>query len=299
MADSSTGMAHADVVRALAALAHDARLAVFKLLVQAGPDGLAAGVLAEQLAIAPSALSFHLKELTHAGLLVQRPDGRRLMYSASFATMNQLIAHLTDNCCQGAPCAVAVPATVCCADSTSQQPPSLQPTDRAFTMTTPKVYNVLFLCTGNSARSVLAESLLNALGNGRFRAFSAGSHPAGAVNPHALDFLQTNGLPTEGLRSKSWDEFAAPGAPVMDFVVTVCDQAAGEVCPLWPGQPMSAHWGVPDPAAVVGSESDKRNAIKDTSSVMRRRIELFLSLPLASLDKMALKSRLDAIGATA
>lgn len=166
-------------------------------------------------------------------------------------------------------------------------------------MTTPKVYNVLFLCTGNSARSVLAESLLNALGNGRFRAFSAGSHPAGAVNPHALDFLQTNGLPTEGLRSKSWDEFAAPGAPVMDFVVTVCDQAAGEVCPLWPGQPTSAHWGVPDPAAVVGSESDKRNAIKDTSSVMRRRIELFLSLPLASLDKMALKSRLDAIGATA
>lgn len=298
MADAYTGMAHADVVRALAALAHDARLAVFKLLVQAGPDGLAAGVLAEQLAIAPSALSFHLKELTHAGLLVQRPDGRRLMYSASFATMRQLIAHLTENCCQGAPCAVEVPASVCCTDPTPQQP-SLQPADRGFPMSTHKVYNVLFLCTGNSARSVLAESLMNALGNGRFQAFSAGSHPAGAVNPFALDFLMTNGLPTEGLRSKSWDEFAAPGAPVMDFIITVCDQAAGEVCPFWPGHPMSAHWGAPDPAAVAGSDEDKRRAFKDTASLMRRRIELFLSLPLASLDSMALKSKMDTIGVAA
>lgn len=166
-------------------------------------------------------------------------------------------------------------------------------------MTTPTVYNILFLCTGNSARSVLAESLMNALGNGRFKAFSAGSHPAGAVNPFALAFLQANGLPTEGLRSKSWDEFAAPGAPVMDFIITVCDQAAGEVCPFWPGQPLSAHWGAPDPAAVQGSDEAKRKAFRDTANLMRRRIELFTALPLASLDGLALKARMDTIGATA
>lgn len=303
---------HTDAVRALAALAHDARLAVFKLLVQAGPAGLAAGVLAEQLAIAPSALSFHLKELTHAGLLVQCPEGRKIIYQAHFAAMDQLIAHLTDNCCQGAPCAVSASAHGCGTGtapslSASVPPPlppplrqpTLQPAEPGGAMATRKIYNVLFLCTGNSARSVLAESLLNALGNGRFKAFSAGSHPAGAVNPLALDFLQTNSLPAEGLRSKSWDEFAAPGAPEMDFVITVCDQAAGEVCPFWPGQPMSAHWGVADPAAVAGSEATRRVAIKDAASVTRRRVELLLSLPLASLDKMALKSRLAAIGATA
>ncbi len=166
-------------------------------------------------------------------------------------------------------------------------------------MTTPTVYNILFLCTGNSARSVLAESLMNALGNGRFKAFSAGSHPAGAVNPFALAFLQANGLPTEGLRSKSWDEFAAPGAPVMDFIITVCDQAAGEVCPFWPGQPLSAHWGAPDPAAVQGSDEAKRKAFRDTANLMRRRIELFTALPLASLDGLALKAKMDTIGATA
>ncbi len=166
-------------------------------------------------------------------------------------------------------------------------------------MNTPKIYNILFLCTGNSARSVLAESLTNALGHGRLRAFSAGSHPAGAVNPFALAFLQSNGLPTEGLRSKSWDEFAVPGAPEMDFIITVCDQAAGEVCPFWPGQPMSAHWGAPDPAAVVGSDDAKRRAFRDTASLMRRRIELFTALPLTSLDRMATKSSMDTIGVAA
>jgi len=159
-----------------------------------------------------------------------------------------------------------------------------------------KVFNVLFLCTGNSARSILAESLLNALGEGRFKAFSAGSHPAGQVNPFAIGFLDKAGLPTEGFRSKSWDEFATPDAPVMDYVLTVCDQAAGEQCPFWPGQPMSAHWGVADPAAVDGSDDEKRRAFKDAATTLRKRIELFTSLPTATLDRMSLKSKLDEIG---
>ena len=163
---------------------------------------------------------------------------------------------------------------------------------------TEKVFNVLFLCTGNSARSILAEVQLTVLGKGRFRGFSAGSHPNGAVNPFALEFLTKTGFPTDGLRSKSWDEFALPGAPVMDYVLTVCDQAAGEQCPFWPGQPISAHWGLPDPAAVQGSDEQKRLAFRDTASVLRRRIEMFTALPAASLERMSLKSKLDDIGKT-
>lgn len=162
-----------------------------------------------------------------------------------------------------------------------------------------KIYNVLFLCTGNSARSILAEVQLNALGKGKFKAFSAGSHPSASVNPFAVEFLENIKLPIEGLRSKSWDEFAAPGAPVMDYVITVCDQAAGEQCPFWPGQPMSAHWGVPDPAAVKETDEKKRSAFKDVAATLRRRIELFASLPVTSLDKLSLKTKLDEIGKTA
>lgn len=162
-----------------------------------------------------------------------------------------------------------------------------------------RVFNVLFLCTGNSARSILAEVQLNSLGKGRFKAFSAGSHPTGTVNSLAIDFLEKAGLPTDRLRSKSWDEFAVPGAPVMDYVLTVCDQAAGEQCPFWPGQPMSAHWGVPDPAAVEGSDLEKRHAFRAAATVLRKRIELFAALPAASLDRMSLKARLDEIGKTA
>ncbi len=164
---------------------------------------------------------------------------------------------------------------------------------------TERVFNVLFLCTGNSARSILAEVQLNALGKGRFKAWSAGSHPTGKVNPYALEFLKLAGLPTQGLRSKSWDEFAKPGAPVMDYVLTVCDDAAGEQCPYWPGLPVSAHWGVPDPAAVSGSDEEKRRAFKDAATTLRRRIELLTALPTASLDHLSLKTSLDNIGKTA
>lgn len=163
---------------------------------------------------------------------------------------------------------------------------------------TEKIYNVLFLCTGNSARSILAEVQLNALGKGRFKGFSAGSFPNGTVNPFAIEFLKKTGYATDGLRSKSWDEFAVPGAPVMDYVLTVCDQAAGEQCPFWPGQPMSAHWGVPDPAAVEGTDDQKRLAFRGAASVLRKRIELFTALPAASLDRMSLKAHLDDIGKT-
>ena len=158
------------------------------------------------------------------------------------------------------------------------------------------MYNALFLCTGNSARSILAEAMLNHLGKGRFHAYSAGSHPAGKVNPFAIELLKAAGLPTEGLRSKAWDEFAKPAAPRMDFILTVCDNAAGEVCPVWPGKPMTAHWGVADPAAVQGSDDEKRAAFRDAASILRRRIELLVSLPLATLERLSIESRLRELG---
>jgi protein-tyrosine-phosphatase len=160
------------------------------------------------------------------------------------------------------------------------------------------VFNVLFLCTGNSARSILAEAAINhpAIGGGRFKGYSAGSHPKGVVHPLALDTLRQNRLSTDGLRSKSWQEFATPGAPRLDFVFTVCDQAAAEECPIWPGQPMTAHWGVPDPSAVQGSETEQRRAFRETFLILRRRIELFACLPFDKLSALALREHLNRIG---
>ena len=159
-----------------------------------------------------------------------------------------------------------------------------------------RVYNVLFLCTGNSARSILAEAILNRNGKGRFQAYSAGSHPKGRVHPYTLDLLRNLNYVTDGLRSKSWDEFAVPGAPNLDFVFTVCDDAANESCPVWPGQPMSAHWGIPDPATVDGPEAVRRQAFADACRMMTNRISIFTSLPLHSLDRLSLQQRLDEIG---
>lgn len=161
-----------------------------------------------------------------------------------------------------------------------------------------RVFNVLFLCTANSARSIMAEAILAREGLGRFRAFSAGSRPAGAVNPFAVELLRKLNHDVSSVRSKSWDEFAIPGAPVMDFVFTVCDSAAAEACPVWPGQPMTAHWGVPDPAAATGSDSLKAIAFAEAYRQLSNRISIFVSLPLASLDRLTLKQRLDAIGRT-
>lgn len=273
-------------VKALSALAHEVRLSVFKMLVQAGPQGLTPSFIAEELGIAAPPLSFHIKELTHASLISARPDGRKIYYSANFIAMNELIGYLTENCCSGETCEL-VPS-----GKNSLSLPNLTKED---TMRE-QPYNVLFLCTGNSARSILAEVQLNAIAQGKFKAFSAGSHPNGTVNPFAIEFLNANGFSTEGLRSKSWDEFSSPDAPAMDYVITVCDQAAGEQCPYWPGHPMSAHWGVDDPAAVTGSDEEKRLAFRKTAAVMRKRIELFNSLPTPSLDRLSLKAKMDEIG---
>jgi protein-tyrosine-phosphatase len=161
-----------------------------------------------------------------------------------------------------------------------------------------RVYNVLFLCTHNSARSVIAECILNAIGKGKFRAYSAGSQPSGRVNPYAIEMLSRLNYDVSQLRSKSWDEFAVPGAPQLDFVFTVCDDAAGEVCPLWPGQPISAHWGVADPSRVDGPEAVRRQAWADTHRMLYQRIGIFVNLPLEALDRLVLKKRLDEIGKT-
>jgi arsenate reductase len=161
---------------------------------------------------------------------------------------------------------------------------------------TPDHYNVLFLCTGNSARSIMAEAILKRRGKGVFTAYSAGSHPSGTVRPEALHQIEAAGLSTDGLRSKSWDEFSGPDAPPINFIFTVCDNAANEVCPIWPGHPMTAHWGIPDPAAVQGTREEKARAFCDAFTVLDRRISLFLSLPLAKLESLAVQKELDSIG---
>jgi protein-tyrosine-phosphatase len=165
-------------------------------------------------------------------------------------------------------------------------------------MTPERIYNVLFLCTGNSARSIIAEALLTQMGATRFRAFSAGSYPKGEVNPHAVELLNRMGLSTEALRSKSWDEFAAAESPILDFIFTVCDNAAGEMCPVWPGKPTTAHWGIADPAAVEGTEAAKREAFRMALHELEARIRLFIDLPIQSLDQLALKVKLEEIGRT-
>jgi protein-tyrosine-phosphatase len=163
---------------------------------------------------------------------------------------------------------------------------------------TARILNVLFLCTGNSARSILAESILNSVGAAKFRAHSAGSDPRGKINPFALEWLKTNRMPVDDLRSKDWNEFARESAPKLDFVITVCDNAAGEVCPIWPGQPVTAHWGVPDPAAVIGGDEDKRRVVSDVARTLLNRIRIFTSLPLDKLDRLTLQNRLREIGKT-
>lgn len=271
------------VIDGLGALAQPTRLAAFRHIVSRQPEGIAAGELAALLAVPQNTLSAHLSILARAGLVTGERHGRSIIYRADLTRLGALMLFLIQDCCGG--------RRELCAPLTNALP-SCEPKGASMT----KTFNVLFLCTGNTARSILAESILRKDGVGRFNAFSAGSQPKGTVNPHALKTLAAFGYPTDGFRSKSWEEFSGADAPQMDFIFTVCDSAAGESCPVWPGHPMTAHWGIEDPAAVEGSEIDKDRAFTDAFRFMRARIAAFTALPVASLDRLALQQRLKQIG---
>ncbi|WP_337997775.1 metalloregulator ArsR/SmtB family transcription factor [Oleispirillum naphthae] len=281
------------------ALADRNRLRILKML--EGGELCVCQIVAV-LGLAPATVSKHLSLLRAAGLLLQRRDGRWAYYRLAPRGEGGFVPGLLA-------LAAALPADDPVVAADRKRLAQVGGMDlaeacvQAFSSPRDKdtpmreaPYSVLFLCTGNSARSIMAEAILNAEGGGRFRAFSAGSHPKGALDPAVLKLLQAAGLPTAGLRSKSWDEFAVPGAPALDFVFTVCDDAAGEVCPIWPGQPVTAHWGLPDPAAFQGGETEKIAFCAEVMRMLRARIGLFCALPLASLDRLSLQRRLQDIG---
>lgn len=256
-----------DAAQLFAALSHPGRLMVFRTLMdalKAPVGGLSAGDLAAMVRMAPSTLSFHLKDLRLAGLADSRRFGRQVVYSANQSAVEVLISFLGD-------------------------------LNGKLEFDPREPYNVLFLCTGNSARSLMAESILRHVGQGRFRAFSAGAAPRGEAHPLTLETLEKARYPVDGLTPKGWDAFNGEGKPEMDFVFTVCD-AAAEVCPTWPGQPLVAHWSIPDPATVEGSEAVKALAFADAFRMLFNRITIFVNLPLEALDKLALQRRLDGIG---
>ncbi len=268
-------------VQALSALAQETRLAVFRALVVAGEQGLRPAELMDRLEVSASALSFHLKELLQAQLVWQERAGRHLIYHADLARMNGLLDYLTENCCQGQPC---------------HRWGTVMPDRPVQGTVLGKVYHVLFLCSANSARSLMAEACLNKLGAPRFRAYSAGSRPAGTVHPMTLQLLEQQHFDTDGLRSKSWEEFSGPQAPVMDFVFMVCDRAASEPCPSWPGQPISAQWGVPDPVQTDRDPKQLHQAFLEAFLALNRRISLLLALPVDKLDSLSLRAELQRIG---
>ena len=268
---------------AFAALSQTTRLDVFRLLVAHEPDGLASGEVARRLDVPANTLSSHLGVLSRAGLVTTERQGRTIIYRARMDNIQSLIGFMVNTCCQGRYEACDFPLPV-----PTPRPKGGPMSDR--------VYNVLFLCTGNSARSILAESILRHDGGERFRAFSAGSRAKGQVHPLALKTIEALGYPSGGLRSKSWNEFSGPDASQIDFVFTVCDNAAGEVCPIWPGHPMTAHWGIEDPAAAAGTEIQKEAAFATAFRYLKNRISVFLALPIEKIDRIALGNRLRDIG---
>ena len=283
-------------IAALAALAQDHRLQIFRLLMRQAPYGLPAGQIADCLGIAASTLSSHLSQLERAGLLRSWRAQRRIFYVAHTEGIRNLLAFLTEECCEGHP---ELCGYIPQGDKTlGWEALAADAPGRGASLSNDKVFNVLFLCTGNSARSIMAECILNRLGRGKFHAYSAGSQPRGTVHPYALELLQHYQYDISPLRSKSWGEFSGPDAPPLDFVFTLCDEAAHESCPIWPGQPITAHWGLPDPAAVEGTESVKRFAFVDTLRMLTQRIDIFVNLPVAKLDHLSLQHRVDAIGKT-
>jgi ArsR family transcriptional regulator, arsenate/arsenite/antimonite-responsive transcriptional repressor / arsenate reductase (thioredoxin) len=273
-------------IAALSALAHPGRLAVFRLLVRRAPDALRPGEIAGILGFRASTLSVHLATLARAGLLRSERDGKSILYSLDSARVADLVGYLVDDCCRGR-ADLCLPA--------GRPHPLLHPTSGSPHMST-EPFNILFICTGNSARSILAEAIVNADPSGRFRAFSAGTKPATAPNPHALELLRNLGHDTTALRSKDISAFTGLDAPRFDFVFTVCDHAAAEECPTWPGHPVSAHWGMPDPAKAEGTPAQKALAFKEAYRTLRHRLGAFMALPFDALDRLSLQNRLDAIG---
>lgn len=269
---------------AFATLGHPGRLAVFRLLMRFAPQGVRPTEIAAALGMKPNTLSHHLADLAAAGLIGAQRLGRSLHYSVDLDVTEALIGYLALDVGRARPDLlaplIAAPKDVPLMTSVLN--------DRAV--------DVLFLCSGNSARSIFAEALLRDLGQGRFRAHSAGTRPSSALNPFALEILRRNGHDLAGLRAKHVSEFQRPDAPVMDFVFTVCDTAAAEECPPWPGQPITGHWGLPDPVKAIGTEAEKALVFAQTYAALRRRIQAFVALPLGSLNRLSLQSRVDAIG---
>ncbi|KAA9006105.1 metalloregulator ArsR/SmtB family transcription factor [Histidinibacterium aquaticum] len=260
----------------LAALAHPQRLALFRLLVRRYPDELSAGEIAETLGTRLSTLSTYLNSLRQAGLILQAREGRSLLYRVDMGRSGALMSYLFEDCCRGRPELCPTPFA-----------------ERRDEARLSRPFNVLFVCTGNSARSIFGEALLRDIGGGRFRAYSAGTAPSSSLNPFALRVLEANGHETSTLRAKDVTEFREGTAPRMDFVFTVCDRAANEDCPAWPGQPVTAHWGLPDPVKATGTEAEKRLAFHGAYSALRQRIELFTALNIDTLDRMALQAAVD------
>ena len=265
----------------LATLGHPQRLAIFRLLMRRYPDRLPAGEIAEILALKPSTLSAYLSALMQAGLVSQERSGTSLRYAIDLGEVRQTFDYLLLDCCRGRP-------DICAPLSSLPQPGDRPMTNRKYT--------VLFICTGNSARSIFAESILRKEAGDRFEVFSAGTKPYSELNPFALEVLEAKGHETAILRAKNVAEFQGPEAPKLDFVFTVCDQAANEECPSWHGQPVSAHWGMPDPVKVEGTDAEKSLAFQHAYGALKNRILLFTALPLASLDRMSLQRAVDDIG---
>lgn len=266
--------------QAFATLGHPDRLAVFRLLMRFAPRGVRPTEIVEALGLKTNTLSHHLADLTSAGLVQVERQGRSLFYSVDLDTTEGLIGYLALDVGRARPDLLS----------------SLTASDKETLTMGNKTCNVLFICSGNSARSLFAETLLRDLGRGKFTAFSAGTQPGTSPNPFALEVLERNGHDTSVLRSKDISEFQRPGAPVMDFVFTVCDTAAAEECPPWQGQPITGHWGLPDPVKAIGTDAEKALVFAQTYGALRRRVSAFVELPFTSLDRLSLQSRVDAIG---
>jgi ArsR family transcriptional regulator, arsenate/arsenite/antimonite-responsive transcriptional repressor / arsenate reductase (thioredoxin) len=272
-------------ISALTALGHEGRLAVFRLLARRAPDWVPAGELASALGLKQNTLSVYVAILTRAGLLRQRRQGRSILYSIDLARTGALLDFLVNDCCRGRP--------ELCEPLAAH---ALRRLDRGNDAMPDRLFNVLFICTGNSARSIFAEAILAREGGAKFRAFSAGTRPSSELNPHAIAVLEHLGHDIAGMRAKNVAEFQTPDAPKMDFVFTVCDGAANEECPSWPGQPISAHWGMPDPVKVEGTRAEKSLAFMEAYRTLRHRISGFVALPVETLDRISLQRQVDAIG---